>query len=127
MRVSMDIFILVDVPNVKRGEMNILSVNTGDAKLDEAYKKHSSAYFYLDKVCRVRELFNSVAKTDDKEVLLRWLLKVLFVEFKYGRTQNKHDFDILLERVSTSDKEKLENWLKEKLEKVGGVWMSFDF
>ena len=52
-------------------------------------------------------------------VLLRWLLKVLFVEFKYGRTQNKHDFDILLERVSSEKKEQLEKWLSDNLEKVG--------
>ncbi len=98
--------------------MNILNVNTGDAKLDEAYKNIQVHICTFDKFVEFESYFNSVVKTDDKEVLLRWLLKVLFVEFKYGRTQNKHDFDILLERVSTSDKEKLENWLKEKLEKA---------
>ncbi|AXX89382.1 hypothetical protein CKA55_12505 [Arcobacter suis] len=98
--------------------MNILSVNTGDAKLDEAYKNIQVHICTFDKFIEFENYFNSIVKTDDKEVLLRWLLKVLFVEFKYGREQIKHDFDILLERVSPSDKELLERWLKEKLEKV---------
>jgi hypothetical protein len=101
--------------------MNILLVNTGDAKLDEAYKNIQVHICSFDKFVEFESYFNSVVKTQDKEVLLKWLLKVLFVEFKYGRTQNKHDFDILLERVSSKDKEVLENWLKDKLEKVGGV------
>jgi hypothetical protein len=99
--------------------MNILLVNTGDAKLDEAYKNIQVHICSFDKFVEFESYFNSVVKTQDKEVLLKWLLKVLFVEFKYGRTQNKHDFDILLERVSSKDKEVLENWLKDKLEKVG--------
>ncbi len=100
--------------------MNILSVNTGDAKLDEAYKNIQVHICTFDKFVEFESYFNSVVKTQDKEVLLRWLLKVLFIEFKYGRAQNKHDFDILLERVSSSDKEVLEKWLKDKLEKVKG-------
>lgn len=98
--------------------MNILNVSTGDAKLDEAYKNIQVHICTFDKFVEFESYFNSIVKTDDKEVLLKWLLKVLFIEFKYGRTQNKHDFDILLERVSSSDKALLEKWLKEKLEKV---------
>ena len=97
--------------------MNILNVNTGDAKLDEAYKNIQVHICTFDKFIEFESYFHSIVKTDDKEVLLKWLLKVLFIEFKYGRTQNKHDFDILLERVSSSDKALLEKWLKEKLEK----------
>ncbi len=98
--------------------MNILNVNTGDAKLDEAYKNIQVHICTFDKFVEFESYFHSVVKIDDKEKLFKWLLKVLFVEFKYGRTQNKHDFDILLERVSSSDKELLQKWLKEKLEKV---------
>ena len=98
--------------------MNILNVNTGDAKLDEAYKNIQVHICTFDKFVEFESYFHSVVKIDDKEKLFKWLLKVLFVEFKYGRTQNKHDFDILLERVSHSDKELLQKWLKEKLEKV---------
>jgi hypothetical protein len=53
--------------------------------------------------------------------LNKWLLKVLFIEFRYGRTSQKHDFDILLEKVSSEKKEQLEKWLSDNLEKVGGV------
>ena len=98
--------------------MNILSVNTGNEKLDEAYKNIQVHICTFDKFVEFESYFNSIVKTDDKEVLLKWLLKVLFIEFKYGRTQNKHDFDILLERVSSRDKALLEKWLKDKLEKV---------
>lgn len=98
--------------------MNILNVNTGNEKLDEAYKNIQVHICTFDKFIEFESYFHSIVKTDDKEVLLKWLLKVLFIEFKYGRTQNKHDFDILLERVSSSDKALLEKWLKEKLEKV---------
>ena len=98
--------------------MNILTVNTGDEKLDEAYRNiqvHISAF---DKFPEFQNYFNQIVKTDDKERLFKWLLKVLFVEFKYGRTQSKHKFDALLEKVSAEEKTKLEKWLNDNLEKV---------
>ena len=98
--------------------MNILTVSTGDTKLDEAYKNIQVHICTFEKFIEFESYFNSVVKIDDKEKLFKWLLKVLFVEFKYGRTQNKHDFDILLERVSPEKKEQLEKWLKDNLEKV---------
>ena len=93
--------------------MNILTVSTGDAKLDEAYKNIQVHICTFDKFIEFESYFYSVIKTDDKEKLFKWLLKVLFVEFKYGRTQNKHDFDILLERAQPEQKLKLEKWLKD--------------
>jgi hypothetical protein len=99
--------------------MNILTVSTGDEKLDVAYKNFQVHVSSFDKFAEFQNYFNKIVKTDDKERLNKWLLKVLFIEFRYGRTQSKHDFDILLERVSSKDKEVLENWLKDKLEKVG--------
>lgn len=98
--------------------MNILSVNTGDAKLDEAYKNIQVHICTFDKFVEFESYFNSVVKTQDKEVLLRWLLKVLFIEFKYGRNQIKTDWDILLEKASPDKKQQLEKWLKDNLEKV---------
>lgn len=98
--------------------MNILTVSTGDAKMDEAYKNIQVHICTFDKFIEFESYFNSVVKTDDKEKLFKWLLKVLFVEFKYGREQIKHDFDILLERVGSEQKLKLEKWLKDNLEKV---------
>lgn len=98
--------------------MNILSVNTGDKKLDEAYKNIQVHICTFDKFIEFESYFNSVVKTQDKEVLLRWLLKVLFIEFKYGRNQIKTDWDILLEKASPDKKQQLEKWLKDNLEKV---------
>jgi len=98
--------------------MNILTVNTGNEKLDEAYKNIQVHICSFDNFVEFESYFNSIVKTQDKEKLNNWFLKVLFWEFKYGRTQNKHDFDILLERVSPEKKQQLENWLKDNLEKV---------
>lgn len=98
--------------------MNILLVNTGDEKLDEAYKNIQVHICTFDKFIEFESYFNSVVKTQDKEVLLRWLLKVLFIEFKHGRSQIKTDWDILLEKASPDKKQQLEKWLKDNLEKV---------
>ena len=98
--------------------MNILSVNTGDEKLDVAYKNFQVHVSSFDKFAEFQNYFNKIVKTDDKEKLNKWLLKVLFIEFRYGRTSQKHDFDILLERVSSEKKEQLEKWLEDNLEKV---------
>lgn len=99
--------------------MNILTVNTGDEKLDEAYRNFQVHVSSFDKFAEFQNYFNKIVKTDDKDRLNKWLLKVLFIEFRYGRTTQKHDFDILLERVSSEKKEQLEKWLKDNLEKVG--------
>lgn len=101
--------------------MNILTVNTGDEKLDEAYRNFQVHVSSFDKFTEFQNYFNKIVKTDDKERLNKWLLKVLFIEFRHGRTSQKHDFDILLEKVKPEEKAKLEKWLKDNLEKVGGV------
>jgi 7,8-dihydro-6-hydroxymethylpterin-pyrophosphokinase len=98
--------------------MNILAVNTGDEKLDVAYKNFQVHVSSFDKFVEFQSYFNKIVKTDDKERLNKWLLKVLFIEFRYGRAQDKHDFDILLEKVSSEKKEQLKKWLKDNLEKV---------
>lgn len=100
--------------------MNILIVNTGNEKLDTAYKNmqvHISGYETFESF---NSYFKSVVKTEDYEYLSTWLLKVLHHEFRHGRTENKHDFDLLLEKVSPEQKAKLERWLEEQLEKIGG-------
>jgi len=98
--------------------MTILTVNTGNKKLDKAYKNmqvHVSTYETFE---GFHSYFKSVVKTDDMEYLNTWLLKVLHYEFRHGRV--KHDFDILLEKVSDEQKNKLELWLEEQLLKTGG-------
>ncbi|MDN5049788.1 hypothetical protein [Aliarcobacter butzleri] len=101
--------------------MNILTVNTGNEKLDEAYKRMQIHICTYDKVDEFMNYFNSITKGTKEDELLKWLLKVLFWEFKYGRVDKKHDFDLLLEKVEPKDKVVLEKWLKEKLEKVENV------
>lgn len=98
--------------------MNILTVSTGDAKLDEAYKNIQVHICTFEKFIEFESYFNSVVKTQDKEVLLRWLLKVLFIEFKYGRPQNKHLFDMILEKSKPEDREKLEQWIDATAKKL---------
>ena len=101
--------------------MNILTVDTGNTKLDEAYKRMQIHICTYDKVDEFMNYFNSITKDVKEDELLKWLLKVLFWEFKYGRVDKKHDFDLLLEKVEPKDKVVLEKWLKEKLEKVKNV------
>ncbi|MDN5054412.1 hypothetical protein [Aliarcobacter butzleri] len=101
--------------------MNILTINTGNTKLDEAYKRMQIHICTYDKVDEFMNYFNSITKDVKEDELLKWLLKVLFWEFKYGRVDKKHDFDLLLEKVEPKDKVVLEKWLKEKLEKVKNV------
>lgn len=101
--------------------MTILTVNTGNQKLDEAYKRMQIHICTYDKVDEFMNYFNSITKGTKEDELLKWLLKVLFWEFKYGRVDKKHDFDLLLEKVEPKDKVVLEKWLKEKLEKVENV------
>ncbi len=101
--------------------MNILTVNTGNEKLDEAYKRMQIHICTYDKVDEFMNYFKSITKDTKEDELLKWLLKVLFWEFKYGRVDKKHDFDLLLEKVEPKDKVVLEKWLKEKLEKVKNV------
>lgn len=101
--------------------MNILTVNTGNQKLDEAYKRMQIHICTYDKVDEFMNYFKSITKDTKEDELLKWLLKVLFWEFNYGRVEKKHDFDLLLEKVGTAKKEQLEKWLKDNLEKVENV------
>ena len=99
--------------------MSLFEPNTGDKKMDEAY---SNLKVHIDKCKTFDEFlqhFNYIVKSDDAEVLKKWLLKVLYVSMKLD-IATQHDFDKLLERVSEVDKQKLERWLQVELEKVGG-------
>jgi len=93
----------------------ILTPNTGDEKMDKAYsnmQKHVAMCKTFDEFF---QHFNYIVKTDDKEVLNKWLLKVLFVNLKH-----KHDFDKLLENLDEVKRDELQNWLKTMLKKSGG-------
>lgn len=96
--------------------MNILTVNTGDEKLDKAYKNmqvHICSFEHFDSF---NSYFKGIVKDTDIQKLNEWLLKVLFWEFKYGR-DSKHKFDVLLDNLKVEDKQKMENWLENELRK----------
>ena len=60
--------------------MNILIANTGDDKLDEAYKSIQVHISSFDSFEAFYPYFVDIVKTDDQEKLNKWLLKVLFVD-----------------------------------------------
>lgn len=96
----------------------MLIPNTGDEQLDRAYNNlgtHISAHNSFEEFYNY---FQKIVKTDDKEVLNKWLLKVLYVQIK-ATNENKHDFDLLLEKVTPVNRSNLESWLKVQLQKVG--------
>jgi len=111
--------------------MQILTVNTGNTKLDEAYKKMQIHICTYDKVDEFMNYFKSITKDTKEDELLKWLVKVLFWEFRYGREllsnklkaredmEVKNDWQILMENISDTNREKLEAWLQAELKKVG--------
>ena len=103
----------------KREYMNLFAPNTGDKKMDEAYSRLKT---HIDKCKSFDEFlqhFNYIVKTDDAELLNKWLLKVLYVDMKQDSTP-KHDFDKLLERVDEAKRQEMQNWLNGMLLQVGG-------
>ena len=104
--------------------MNILTVDTGNTKLDEAYKRMQVHICTYDKVDEFINYFKSITKDKKEDELLNWLLKVLFWEFKYGREANSwreglSDQEVLLNACSEDEKVKLEDWIKTQLNKKG--------
>lgn len=99
--------------------MGLFAPNTGDEKMDKAYM---NLQVHVDKCKTFDDFFmhfNYIVKTDNKDILNKWLLKVLFVNMKQN-TQEQHDFDKLLELVGEVKKQELKVWLKASLEKYGG-------
>ncbi|WP_044414694.1 hypothetical protein [Halarcobacter anaerophilus] len=101
--------------------MSLFTVQTGDEKLDQAYSRmcsHVSSHESFDSFYRY---FTQIVKTDDHEKLNKWLLKVLFCELKYGKSEKKHDFDLMIEALELSEPakaEQLRQWLEQNLEKL---------
>lgn len=99
--------------------MSLLTPNTGDEKMDKAYanlQEHVNKCKTFDDFLMH---FKYIVKTDNLEVLNKWLLKVLFVNMKQTPNE-KHDFDKLLESVNDTEREQLHEWLRVSLEKKGG-------
>ena len=96
--------------------MSLLAPNTGNKKMDEAYVKLQEHVSICKTFDDFEMHFNYIAKTQDKEVLNKWLLKVLFVNMQQV-PHAKHDFDSLLESVDDTKKQELRNWLEASLKK----------
>ncbi len=106
---------------IKGDKLEILTVNTGNDKLDDAYKRMQIHISTFNNVEEFENYFNSILKGNDPELVKKWLMKVLFWEFKYGRDEGasaKHDFDVLCENVSAQKKKELKAWLELNLRKV---------
>ncbi len=96
--------------------MSLFTPITGDEKMDKAYanlKKHIGKCKSFDEFL---QHFNYIVKTDDAEVLNKWLLKVLFVSMKI-ESADKHDFDRLLESVDKIKQKEMLDWLEMSLKK----------
>lgn len=100
--------------------MSGLNPNTGNDKMDEAYQRMLMCVSTFEGFVEFYNYFLKVVKTDDKEVLNKWLLKVLYVNLEQTPKPTKHKFDVLLEKVSVENKAMLESWLDNKLKEVGG-------
>ena len=104
--------------------MNILTVDTGNTKLDEAYKRIQVHICTYDKVDEFINYFKSITKDKKEDELLKWLIKVLFWEFKYGREanswqENMSDWEVLLNACSENEKQQYEAWMNKKLVEKG--------
>lgn len=103
----------------------LLNPNTGDERLDTAYKNfsiHASAFKSFEEF---ENYFNSIIKTDNAEYLNKWLLKVLFAHFKVEQNSTKLDeltieFIQMCSYLKAEEKTKVTAWVKANLEKVKG-------
>lgn len=93
----------------------LLTPQTGDEKMDEAYIKLSAHIECFDTFPAFLDYFAGLTKDVDKLNLNLWLLKVLYVMMKQTP---KHPFDRLLESVNDDKREQLKKWLRDNLEKV---------
>lgn len=91
--------------------MDLMTIQTGDAKLDKAYENMKAHVMTFDDFESFFNYFLKIVKTNDKEYLNKWLCKVLFAEMKY----RKHPFDELLELVNEEKKAELEKWLLDNI------------
>lgn len=88
----------------------MLTPQTGNEKMDAAYQKmlvHVSGFESFE---QFYNYFLKQLKTDNQELLNKWLLKVLFVELK-----RKHPFDEMIEMLETKEPVKAQT-LKKQLE-----------
>lgn len=97
--------------------MDILSPQTGNEKMDEAYKRMQGHIDKCETFSQFVSLMKNEIKTDDLEKLNKWYLKVIFVHLK----QPKHKFDEMVELLQNNEPDKAKNlitWLDNTLFEV---------
>ncbi len=91
----------------------MLTPQTGDNKMDEAYKRMVVHISSFNEFQQFYDYFLKQVTTEDKDKLNIWLLKVLFVQLK-----RKHPFDEMIEILEKKEPEKAQNlkqWLDNSL------------
>ncbi len=91
-------------------------LNTGNEKMDQAYMRMQEHVSKCKTFDEFDMHFSYIAKTDDLNVLNRWLLKVLYVQMKQD-SKELHDFDKLLSYLDSTKQEEMKVWLQLNLEK----------
>jgi len=86
---------------------------TGDEKMDEAYKKVASMVDKFEEFGQFFDYFHSEVKTDNTDYVNRWLLMVIF-----GHLKHQHPFDRVYDAADDKTKVKLRAWLEGHLVKV---------
>jgi len=99
-----------------------LAPQTGNEQMDEAYQRMQVHVDKCNSFEQFHNYFNQVLKSNDKEKLNTWLLKVIYVHLK----QPKHEFDQMLELLEKNEPEKVQRlkvWLSNSLfeAKEGGA------
>lgn len=109
----------------------MLITDTGNEKLDTAYNNLSSRIDLCNDAEEFITFFYKTVKTEDKEIINKWLLKVLFVQIKYVQSnikqKDKQELDELTKEfmqlcslLNKEQKAKVESFVKNNLEKVKG-------
>ncbi|PLY04901.1 MAG: hypothetical protein C0625_15430 [Arcobacter sp.] len=90
-----------------------------DKKMNEAYNRMTAHVDSFESFYAFYEYFLKQVKTEDKEELNKWLLKVLFIQMKKTK-EVKHDFDVMVELLENQPEKafkakELKDWLKNAL------------
>ena len=86
---------------------------TGDEKIDEAYKKVAAMVDKFESFSQFFDYFHSEVKTDNTDYVNRWLLMVIFAHLNH-----QHPFDRVYDAATEEKKVKLKGWLGEQLNRV---------
>jgi len=97
--------------------MSLFTPQTNNKQMDEAYARLNEHVKRCKTFDEFLQHFMYIAKSQDPDVLNKWLLKVLYVLM---RRENEHEFDRLLRLVDDTKKAEIRHWLESALAKFGG-------